>query len=197
MVYDFDVTPDWHQLCLYNGQSTRDQLRVSVPLCGSRADGAIGLDANAEYYVYDFWNDAFAGRLKGSDTLRQELRGGEARVLSIRKVLTEPQVVSTNRHLMQGYLDLEDVRWNPAKRQFRGKARVVAGDPFQIVLATNGLRVKLVTSSRKGAVLGTSPHKDGAGLVVLTIKTPASEAVKSTELKPTDWCVSFEIGSEP
>ena len=34
MVYDFDVTSDWHQLCLYKGQSTTEPTIVKIPLSG-------------------------------------------------------------------------------------------------------------------------------------------------------------------
>ena len=97
-VYDFAVTPDWHQVTLYNNTlPTREEI-IAVPLAGDAADGALGLDRDAEYHVYDFWNDAFAGTVKGAGTLTQTLRPGEARMLSIRKVRKHPQVLSSTRH---------------------------------------------------------------------------------------------------
>jgi len=135
-VYDFAVTPDWHQVTLFNNALPTCEDTITVPLAGDTADGALGLDPGQEYYVYDFWHDCLAGKLKGTDTLRQTLRPGEARMLSIRKVETAPQVLSTNRHLMQGQFDLTDVHWDG--RRLAGKAKVVAGEPFKIVIALNG-----------------------------------------------------------
>jgi hypothetical protein len=105
--------------------------------------------------------------LKGTDTLEQTLRPGEARMLSIHKVERHPQCLSTNRHLMQGYLELADVKWEG--NRLSGKAKVVAGEPFQIVIATNGQRAadaRNVTISADGQ------------LAVLTLERPGNETVQ-------------------
>lgn len=111
--------------------------------------------------MYDFWNDRFVGKLKGSDRLRQTLRPGEARMLSIHKVERHPQFLSTNRHLMQGYLDLSDVKWTG--HHLSGKARVVAGEPFKIVIALNGYRPENLPVSEDGqcAVLTLESPQNG------------------------------------
>ncbi len=191
-VYDFAVNSDWHQVTLYNNVlPTRPETFV-VPLAGDAADGALGLDPAQEYYAYDFWNDCFVGKIKGAEALRQDLRPGEARMISVRKVVAHPQVLSTDRHIMQGYLDLKDVKWDAGKKRLSGKAMAVGGEPFNIVLALNGYKVKSVNSLRKSATLKCESRKEDAGLVNLAITTPESEVVKSTELKPTDWVVTFE-----
>ena len=133
-VYDFAVNPDWHQVTLFNNTLPTREETLAIPLAGDTADGTLGLDPGPDYCVYDFWNDCFVGRLKGTDTLRQTLRPGEARMLSIRKVENHPQVLSTNRHLMQGYLDLADVQWNAASGTLSGVSRVVAGDPYSLTV---------------------------------------------------------------
>jgi hypothetical protein len=163
-VYDFAVTPDWHQVTLFNNTlPTREEI-LAVPLAGDTADGALGLDPGQDYYIYDFWNDCFAGKLRGTDTLQQTLRPGEARMLSIRKVESNPQVLSTNRHLMQGQFDLTDVQWDG--RRLSGKAKVVAGEPFKIVIALNG---------REPGNL--QPSADGQ-LAVLTLRQATNQTVE-------------------
>ena len=137
-VYHYPVTPDWHQVTLFNNTLPTREETLTVPLAGDAADGALGLDPGAEYYVYDFWNDRLLGtKLKGTGTLRETLRPGEARMLSVRKVEDHPQVLSTNRHLMQGCYELSDVKWS--RHQLSGKAKVAAGEPLKIVIACNGL----------------------------------------------------------
>jgi len=177
MVYDFDVTGDWHQLCLYNGQSTKEPVTVSVPLSGTRADGALGLDADAEYYLYDFWNNLFPGKLKGTHTLQQKLRGGEARMLSIHRAQEVPQFLSTSRHVMQGYLDLvKKPAWKKEARVLEGVSAVVANDPYELVFACNG-RNPIETRAFTGeAVLGWKDKENGIG--VLTLKTAENADVQ-------------------
>lgn len=173
-VYDFAVTPDWHQVTLFNNTLPTREETIAVPLAGDTADGALGLDPEAEYYVYDFWNDAFVGTVKGSGTLKQTLRPGEARMLSVRKVLKNPQVLSCNRHIMQGYGELLDVKWE--NNSLRGKAKVVGGEPMKIVIALNdhapvassGLTV---TAEGKLAVLALNSQKNQTVEWVVNFKT--------------------------
>jgi len=183
MVYDFDVTSDWHQLCLYNGQNARQPVTVSVALSGVRAGGALGLDADAEYYVYDFWNDAFVGRLKGSDTIKQKLRGGEARMLSVHKVQNVPQFISTNRHVMQGYVDLvAKPKWTAPDKTLKGTSAVVAGDPYEVVIACNGMIPTEAKASKGQATIG---WKD-KGKTIATLK------LTTDKTKDIQWSVKFE-----
>lgn len=173
-MYDFAVTPDWHQVTLYNNTlPTREEI-MAVPLAGDTADGALGLDPDAEYHVYDFWNDAFAGTVKGTGTLTQTLRPGEARMLSIRKVQQHPQVLSSNRHIMQGYLELSDVKWG--SNSLSGKAKIVGGETMKIVIALNG--------HTPVAMSNLTVSADGK-LAVL--------ALDSQKNKTVEWCVNFAV----
>ena len=183
MVYDFDVSDDWHQLCLYNGESTEESATVTVPLSGIRADGALGLDADAEYFVYDFWNDTLAGKLKGTETLQQTVRGGEARMLAVHKVRDVPQFLSTDRHVMQGYLDLvKQPEWSARKKTLKGTSAVIANDPYELVFACNGRIPVSVTASKGIASLDWKDEKNG--IAVLTLKNDDNAEVR--------WRVTFE-----
>ncbi len=166
-VYDFAVTPDWHQVTLFNNALPTREESISVPLAGDMADGALGLDPGAEYHVFDFWNDSYVGTVKGSGILTQTLRPGEARMLSVRKVQDHPQVVSSNRHIMQGHLDLSDVKWED--NSLRGKAKVVGGDTTRIVIALNG--------GTPVAATGVNISADGK-LATLALDSNKSESVQ-------------------
>ena len=41
-------------------------------------------------------------------------------MMSVREVEPQPQPISTNRHLMCGYVDLYGTQWSPSKRNFQG-----------------------------------------------------------------------------
>jgi hypothetical protein len=168
-VYDYAITPGWHQVTLFNNTLPTREETITVPLAGDTADGALGLDPGQDYYVYDFWNDCFVGKLKGTEMLKQTLRPGEARMLSIRKVEKNPQVISTNRHIMQGHLDLADVKWDG--RRLTGRAKVVAGEPFRIVIALNGRQPE-----------NLKPSGDGR-LAVLTLQQATNQTV--------EWSINF------
>ena len=54
-------------------------------------------------------------------------------MLSIHRVQAVPQFISTDRHLMQGYVDLvEKPRWNVKKATLSGISAVVANDPYKL-----------------------------------------------------------------
>jgi hypothetical protein len=168
-VYDYAVTPDWHQVTLFNNTLPTCEEIFTIRLAGDPAEGALGLDPTHEYHIYDFWNDCLVGRFKGSDPVKQTLRPGEARMLSIRKVEPHPQVLSTNRHLMQGLLDLAGVRWDG--HRLTGQAKVVANEPFNIVIALNGFQPENLPLTADGQ------------LGVLTIHSPRNETI--------EWSIPF------
>ncbi len=93
----------------------------------------LGLASDTRYAVYEFWTRRLVGIFKGSFVAPAQAAKA-ARVYSIRAVVHHPQIVSTNRHISQGGVDLEDVRWSAAEHRLSGASDVVASDPYQIVL---------------------------------------------------------------
>jgi hypothetical protein len=174
-VYDFAVSPEWHQLTLLNTDGNHETT-LSVPLSGPSGEGSLGLDPKSKYYFYDFWNDRFAGRISGDGMLRQTLRPGEARMLSVHRVENHPQFLSTDRHLMQGYVDLAGVpQWDAEKKILHGTSRVVGGRKYQVVLALNGRRA--VAARAEGGAAAIEPLPGAEGLARLTLEAPQNAEV--------------------
>ena len=168
-VYAFRVDDQWQQVALCNDEPAPNT--VSAPLSGDPAStGSLGLDASKNYYVYEFWTDRFLGKLAGSAKLEAPLAAGEARMYSVREVLDHPQILSTNRHLMQGYVDLANVKWDGKKKQLSGVAKVVGGEPFRIVLAGNGSKPGKVSAD--GAKAGLEANPADPNLNVLVLERP-------------------------
>lgn len=168
-VYDFAVTPEWHQLTFYNPDIQKEDT-LSVSLNSSLNAGGMALNPDEEYLVYDFWNNTFVGSFKGSDTLKQTLRPGESRMLSVRKKQNVPQYLSTNRHLMQGYLDMKACDWNAEKKALQGRSQVVEGEPYEVIIAGNGLTPDKATSPQGQADI--QPLAGAQGLYKLTLSAP-------------------------
>ncbi|MBM4156511.1 MAG: hypothetical protein FJ221_16005 [Lentisphaerae bacterium] len=184
--YDLELTPEWHQVALFNSGSQRDT--VVVPLSGDRVStGAIGLDETAAYYVYDFWDDALVGKLPGTARIEKTLEPSACAMLSVRKALPIPQVLSTSRHVLQGWVELSDVKWDAAARQLTGTAKVVGGEPFRIVLAGNGFTPARAGTSSGRAHLDT--HPGGADYATLVLEnSTATDAA---------WRVTFDEKADP
>ncbi len=173
-VYDFEVDAGWHQLALFNSNPAKETV-IGVAISDDSASGGMGLKKDREYYLYDFWNDAFRGVTPGTGRIEQALRPGEVRMLAVHERLDRPQFIATNRHLMQGYVDLSGVAWHEDTRTLAGTAKVIGGEPFKIVVALNGYTA--TTAKADGAEARFEPLKDYQGLVALTLKCSGSGSI--------------------
>ena len=111
-IYDLAIDKTWHQLAFYN-PDVKTNGTIGVDLGKDSSFGGMGLSSKRSYYVYDFWNDAFLGKFAGKDRLEQTLRPGEVRMMSVHEVAKHPQFISSNRHVMQGYVDVLEYRLGP------------------------------------------------------------------------------------
>lgn len=150
-VYGMKLTDKWSSLTFFNEDEEHPQ-KVSIKLSGIEGCGGVGLQADKRYYVYDFWNDKLIGAFGGNDTLEQELRKGEARQMAVREVENNPQVLSTDRHLLQGFLELSEVFWNGETQELTGCAELVEGEPMHIAIAINGWQPRHCTVSDKEVI---------------------------------------------
>ncbi len=178
-VYGFKVDEGWQALTFYNEDDLAAKT-VGISLSGTEGRGGAGMDPAKSYYAYDFWNDRLVGTFQGSDRLEQTLRPGEARQIALREKLEHPQVLSTDRHLMQGYLELSDIAWQASEKSLSGTADLVAGEPMTITLALNGHVLSGVDSDAPWAEFSEVP----TGLVRLRLSAPEGGAVQ--------WKVRFE-----
>jgi len=163
-VYDLELTPEWHQVALFNPDKA-NAAPVSVALSGEHVAGAIGLDAAASYYVYDFWSDTLVGKFPGTAKVERQLGPTHCAMLSIRKVQTDPQVLSTDRHVLQGWVDLANVKWDGKEHCLSGVARVIGGEPFKIVVAGNGRTATGATAT--GGTARLEKHPDELAQIIL------------------------------
>ncbi len=165
-VFDFPITPDWHQLVLFNHE---EQERLfTIPVSGNTAFGALGLESDRDYYLYDFWNDRFAGRVNGNNSIKQNIEADETRMLSVHAIKERPQWISTNRHIMQGYVDLiHKPVWNESKRELIGKSFVIKNEPYKIVIALNDFSPKSIESDATKCSIRVRDDKSGLADLVL------------------------------
>ena len=181
MVYDFKVDEGWHQVTFYNGDFVKEN-KIGINLAGEAVEGALALDPAKSYHVYDFWNDQYVGIYKGSARLEQVNRPGEARMLSVREVTPHPRVLSADRHIMQGYLDMSDEKWNDGKKILSGTSKVVGGDPYIMTIAPGGFVPGKVSASSPDATI--SLIKGDNGLFKVKIESDNNAAIK--------WQVAFD-----
>lgn len=144
----------------------------------------LGLSPDRTYLVYEFWTHRYLGAFRGSfAALAQPV--STARVYAIRPELDRPQIVSTNRHITQGGVDLVRVQWDAASATLSGRSRVVAGDRYVLVLRLPaGFRLLAAEMDGRAAALAS-----GAGVTEAAL-TPA----RSGEIA---WNLRFAPPSTP
>ena len=125
---------------------------------------------------------AVVASVQGGDRLTRELEPNHCAMISVRKVEPNPQVVSTNRHILQGWVDLAEVKWDAASRKLSGTAKVIGSEPFRIVLAGNGR--KPIRASANDALARIESHPAGGELTTLVMERKDNGE--------TRWSVEFE-----
>jgi hypothetical protein len=142
-IFVFKVQEGWYQLVVYNPDDMRGAVKT-IRFGTPDFFGAVDLNPEKNYYAYEFWDNRLVGEFKGSDSLSLNLRAGEAKMISIRQKTDFPQLLSTNRHLMQGLIETRDMKWNPESLQVAGKVNMVEGEEMELVFAKNGYSLKSV-----------------------------------------------------
>lgn len=173
-VYGMRIDDNWMSMTFYNEDDDRDKV-IAIDLAGTPGRGGAGLDPKKEYWVYDFWNDALIGKFKGSSKFEQSVRRGEARQMALRAVETNPQVLSTDRHLLQGYLELSATEWDQATKTLKGRAKVIGGEEMQIAIALNSMK----PTSASGTIIEVDQN-----LIKLSLKADQNGEIP--------WSVSFQ-----
>ena len=102
---------EWLVLALFNvdEQTSRDK---TVAL------DRLGLDPAKTYIAYDFWQQRFFGEVRGK--IEARLPPSSVLLLSVHEKKDVPQVISTDRHITQGGVDLENLQWDAASTTLRG-----------------------------------------------------------------------------
>ena len=80
--------------------------------------GRLGLDATKIYLAFDFWKQRFVGEV--ANELSVTVQPGSVTLLALHAATGTPQVLSTSRHVTQGAIELEDVRWSEPERTLSG-----------------------------------------------------------------------------
>jgi hypothetical protein len=102
---------EWTVAGFFNASET-EALDRAVPL------RRLWLDPQATYLAYDFWNERLHGEVTGE--LRVRIEPASVVLLALHERRTVPQVISTDRHVLQGAVELESVSWNAAAQTMEG-----------------------------------------------------------------------------
>ena len=93
----------------------------------------LGLPEERAVHVFDFWHGEYLGAWEKGISL--ELLPASTRVLSLVPATDQIQLVSTSRHITQGWVDLISQRFDSGSRTYSGRSRVIRDDPYRLWFA--------------------------------------------------------------
>jgi len=78
----------------------------------------LGLDPAKTYLAFDFWKQQLVGEI--TNELSAGIEPGGVTLLALHEATGTPQFLSTSRHVTQGAIELEDLRWHAATGRLSG-----------------------------------------------------------------------------
>jgi hypothetical protein len=139
----------------------------------------LGLPADREYLVFEFWTKRLLGAFQDAFAPGPVDPAFAVQALCIRERLGHPQLVATNRHVGCGAVDLVDVAWRGDT--LSGTSDVVAGDDY-VLYVTEPAGWRFVGALAEGAALLGSERAGALRLV--RMRAPRSG--------PVSWRVAWE-----
>jgi len=90
----------------------------------------LGLPAGVPVHVFDFWHKEYLGAWENGITI--DLAPASCRVLTLLPATGHVQLISTSRHITQGWIDLSSENYDRAHNSYTGKSKVIKDDPYEL-----------------------------------------------------------------
>lgn len=144
----------------------------------------LGLPDGQQVHVFDFWNREYLGEWEKGIAL--DLPPTSTRVLALVPALPQPQLVSTSRHITQGWVDLLSEKYDATKNSYAGRSKVVRQDPYELHFAFPRDKNFVIKSAMARLKSGRLPVK------ITNHQGWASLAFTSPQNGEVSWEVQFE-----
>ena len=148
---------EWDVVALFNWSDEETEIGFTFE--------ELGLDSNKFYAVYEFWTDEFQDIYENEFSMSVPAHG--VRLLAVHEEQARPQFLSSDRHLTQGAVDLEDLSWDEKKKMLTGRVKLVGGHPTQLAFLLSD-NYALQKVSAKDAEMALKVDRDGVLRVTLT-----------------------------
>jgi hypothetical protein len=146
----------------------------------------LGLPEDTPVHVFDFWNREYLGALDKGVSV--ELPPASTRVLTLLPQEDHPQLISTSRHLTQGWVDLVSQTYKPANNSYQGRSKVIRNDPYEL---------RFVFPRGKNFIIKQATARDAnrrLGLRISNHQGWATVQFNSSRTTEVSWNVLFEPG---
>lgn len=97
----------------------------------------LGLAPDQPVLIYDAWSRKLAYRQRADATLRVDVEPTSCRRIVIRPYLDRPQFLASDRHILAGWPDVQELTYDVATSSLEGRSEnLVAGDEFSYAFYT-------------------------------------------------------------
>jgi hypothetical protein len=148
----------------------------------------LGLPAEAAFHVYDFWEGSYLGAWQNGVFV--DVPPVDVRLLTLVQESERPVLISTSRHLTQGWLDVLDIQAGGTRDRptLAGHSRVVAGDRYRLTIGLPRrsptfrlAAAKARSESGRAIEVNWESHQ---GYATATVTSPTAQTIA--------WTLSFE-----
>ncbi len=173
---------DWRRYDLFDLRVAKGKAQWSVvglfhydnSSCTKRLDLArLGLDGTNAFFVYDFWRGRYLGRYLGDESIPMPMAPYEGKLFAVAPDRGAPTLLSTNRHVSQGGLDLDALTTTRVEGGWKVMGRsshLVKGDPYRLTFAPGAFRCVASSPNLRVAT-------DADGVTRATLQPVADNAV--------------------
>lgn len=148
----------------------------------------LGLPENKPVHVFDFWNKEYLGAFEKGITI--DLLPTSARLLTLLPATDDIRLISTSRHITQGWIDLISHSYNRAKNSYAGKSKLIKNDPYELrFVFPRGKNFVIKRATARGAKgnlpVKISNHQGWATVEFISPQT--AEASWEVEFEPAEF----------
>ena len=128
----------------------------------------LGLPIDGPVHVFDFWNKEYLGAWAKGISL--ELLPASTRVLSLVPATDQIQLVSTSRHITQGWVDL--ISHQISGNHYSGRSKLIRNDPYNLRFAfPRGKNFVIKRATAGGLQVRISNHQGWAEVEITSPRT--------------------------
>jgi hypothetical protein len=116
---------DWTIAGFFNA-GKKEVISETIPL------DRMWLDPSKKYIVYDFWEERLLGEATGNLDVR--ILPENVTLLAIHEKKGIPQFISTDRHILQGAIELDDILWDETTKTLTGISSGPASTAYNVLV---------------------------------------------------------------
>jgi hypothetical protein len=153
------------------------------------------LPTDQPIHVFDFWNHEYLGAWEGG--MMVDVAPTSCRVLTLLPSLDHPQLMSTSRHITQGWVDLTACKYDNDAAAYSGTSKVIRNDPYELTFVfprKQNYQVKAATAHSSAGEITTKITNHQGWATVSWNPTATTDVDWRVEFEPTD---SFRYPPEP